>query len=221
MVFPVAPLRPFCAHTRQSKTPLSVQIVHSRICDHLISSLFIETNGRASSSKQTKHIKVKYFLIKDKVDWEEITIEHCPTEQMWMDINTKPKQGAVFRAFRGHIMGIPTYYKDASFATRCNFRPPNWIPEQVSSSVAGVCWRQYKGTRTDPSQAGCEGLVCCRRGGSRRTNQRANQTGSTCTNQDSGWTCLEPRYLPGSEATGEKPRCSMGEGVYSPSHFYK
>jgi hypothetical protein len=66
------------------------------------------------------------------VDWEEITIEHCPTEQMWMDINTKTKQGAVFRAFTGHVMGIPTDYNDASFATRCNLRPLNWIPEQVS-----------------------------------------------------------------------------------------
>ena len=61
-----------------------------------MSAILLKTNGRASSSKRTKHIKVKYFLIKDKVDWEEITIKHCPTEQMWMDINTKPKQGAAF-----------------------------------------------------------------------------------------------------------------------------
>ena len=26
-------------------------------------------------------------------------------------------------------MGIPADYNDASFATRCNFRPPNWVPE--------------------------------------------------------------------------------------------
>jgi hypothetical protein len=97
-----------------------------------MSAILLETNGRASSSKQTKHIKVKYFLIKDKVNREEITIEHCPTEQMRMDINTKPKQGAAFWAFRGHVMGIPADYNDASFATRCNFRPPNWISEPVS-----------------------------------------------------------------------------------------
>jgi len=41
MVFPVAPPRPCYAHTRQSKRPLSIQIVHSRICDNLLSSLFI------------------------------------------------------------------------------------------------------------------------------------------------------------------------------------
>ena len=97
-----------------------------------MSAILLETNGRASSSKRTKHIKVKYYLIKDKVDRGEVTIEHCPTEQMWTDINTKPKQGAVFRAFRGQVMGIPADYNDASFATRCNFRPPTWVPEPVS-----------------------------------------------------------------------------------------
>jgi hypothetical protein len=97
-----------------------------------MSAILLKTNGRASSSKRNTHIKVKYFLIKDKVDQEEITIEHCPTEQMWTDINAKPKQGTVFRVFRGHFMGIPADYNHASFATRCNFRPPNWVPEPVS-----------------------------------------------------------------------------------------
>jgi hypothetical protein len=97
-----------------------------------MSAILLETNGRASSSKWTKHIKVKYFLIKNKVDWNEITIKHCLTNQMWTDINMKPKQRDVFRKFRGHVMGIPTDYNDKSFATRCNFRPPNWAPEPVS-----------------------------------------------------------------------------------------
>jgi hypothetical protein len=83
---------------------------------------------------------VKYYLIKDKVDRGEITIEHCPTEQMWTDINTMPKQGAVFRAFRGHVMGISADYNDASFATRCNFRPSvNATHTKGSGSSAGVC----------------------------------------------------------------------------------
>ena len=72
-----------------------------------MSAILLETNGKASSSKRTKHIKVKYFYVKEKVDNGEIEIKHCLTEQMWTDINTKPKQGAVFRAFRGHVMGIP------------------------------------------------------------------------------------------------------------------
>jgi hypothetical protein len=93
--------------------------------------ILLKNNGRVSSSKRTKHIKVKYFIIKDNVDQDKITIKHCPTNQMWMDINAKPKQGTVFWVFRGHVMGIPADYNDKSFAPRCNFRPPNWVPKPV------------------------------------------------------------------------------------------
>jgi hypothetical protein len=34
-----------------------------------MSAMLLETNGNASSSKQTKHIKVKYFFVKDKIDY--------------------------------------------------------------------------------------------------------------------------------------------------------
>jgi hypothetical protein len=95
-----------------------------------ISAILLETNGKASSTKRTKHIKVKYFYIKDKIDQGEITLEHCPTDQMWTDINTKPKQGAVYREFRGQVMGIPADYDDAYFASRIHLRPPT-IPTQV------------------------------------------------------------------------------------------
>jgi hypothetical protein len=47
-----------------------------------MSAILLKTNGRTSSSKQTKHIKVKYYLIKDKVYQQEISIMHCPTNQM-------------------------------------------------------------------------------------------------------------------------------------------
>jgi hypothetical protein len=55
-----------------------------------MSAILLETNRRASSSKRTKHIRVKYFLIKDKVNQKEITTKHCPTKKMWTNINTKP-----------------------------------------------------------------------------------------------------------------------------------
>jgi hypothetical protein len=78
-----------------------------------MSAILLETNGKVSSSKRTKHTKVKYFFIKEKVDYGGIVIEYCPMEQMWTDvINTKPKQGKVFREFRGHMMGIPADYND-------------------------------------------------------------------------------------------------------------
>jgi hypothetical protein len=63
--------------------------------------------------------------VKDKIDQGEIIVEHCPTEQMWTDINTKPKQGTVFREFRAQVMGIEPEYNDANYANRIYVRPPD------------------------------------------------------------------------------------------------
>jgi hypothetical protein len=80
-----------------------------------MSAMLLENNGKASSTKLMQHIKIQYFFIKDVVNQGEIEIEHCPTEQMRSDINTKPKQGRVFRQFRGHLMGIPADYNDNDY----------------------------------------------------------------------------------------------------------
>ncbi len=56
-----------------------------------------------------------YFYIKEKVDNEEIKIEHCPMGQMWKDINTKLKQALVYLKFWGHLMRILTDYNDKDY----------------------------------------------------------------------------------------------------------
>jgi hypothetical protein len=42
-----------------------------------MSVILLETNGKASRSKRTKQVKVKYFYVKEKVDYGDIVIEHC------------------------------------------------------------------------------------------------------------------------------------------------
>jgi hypothetical protein len=64
-----------------------------------MSAMLFEANGKASSSRQTKHMKVKYFFVKDNINHGEVVVKQCHTKQMWTDINTKPKQGLVFRVF--------------------------------------------------------------------------------------------------------------------------
>ncbi len=61
-------------------------------------------NGRFLSGKRTKHIKDKFFVINDRVDEGEIRIIHCPTEEMWADILTKPLQGKAFREMQAKLM---------------------------------------------------------------------------------------------------------------------
>jgi hypothetical protein len=69
------------------------------------SSILLETNGRGSSGKRTRHIAVRYFFIADRVKSKEIRIEYCPTGIMIADYFTKPLQGAIFRKLRAMIMG--------------------------------------------------------------------------------------------------------------------
>ena len=61
------------------------------------SSMRLLINGPLSSSKRTKHIKAKFFLAKDKIEDGDVELEYCPTEAMWIDMHTKPKQGTPFR----------------------------------------------------------------------------------------------------------------------------
>lgn len=72
-----------------------------------LSSILLEKNGQSSSSKRTRHMNIRYFFIKDRVEESrELTIEHCPTEEMVADFFTKPLQGNLFYRFRDDIMGI-------------------------------------------------------------------------------------------------------------------
>jgi hypothetical protein len=70
------------------------------------SSILLEKNGKASSSKRTKYINIQYFFIIDRVIKEELSVVLCPTGDMIGDYATKPLQGALFRKFRNKIMGV-------------------------------------------------------------------------------------------------------------------
>ena len=43
--------------------------------------------------------------MKDRIVTENITIAHCPTEEMLADFFTKPLQGSLFRKFRAVLLG--------------------------------------------------------------------------------------------------------------------
>ncbi len=62
-----------------------------------MSALSLEKNGRISPSKRTKHIKAKYFLIKDYYNAGEVDLRYCSIGCMWADVLTKPLQGQLFR----------------------------------------------------------------------------------------------------------------------------
>ena len=71
------------------------------------SAILLEKNGTASSSKRTRHINIRFFFVKDRVDAGELSIEYCPTDKMVADFFTKPLQGEKFLSFRRIIMNEP------------------------------------------------------------------------------------------------------------------
>jgi hypothetical protein len=77
-----------------------------------LSTINLAVNGKFSSSKRTKHIKARYFFIKDKIKEGKVEIRYCPTKKMWSNVLNKPKQGSPFRKDRAVLMGIPKEYDD-------------------------------------------------------------------------------------------------------------
>ena len=69
-----------------------------------LSSMKLETNGKASSGKRTRHFDIKYFYITDLIERKEVEIQYCPTDDMIADYMTKPLSGAKFHKFRKQIM---------------------------------------------------------------------------------------------------------------------
>lgn len=81
-----------------------------KVSDNIIfqdnkSTMLLERNGKASSSKRTKHINIHYFFITDRISKGEVCVKWCPTAEMVADFMTKPLQGSTFKRFRDLIMG--------------------------------------------------------------------------------------------------------------------
>ena len=71
-----------------------------------LSSILLETNGKASSGKHTSHMNVRYFFITDRMTKKELSVAWCPTEDMTGNFWTKPLQGSSFRRLRDLVMGV-------------------------------------------------------------------------------------------------------------------
>jgi hypothetical protein len=70
------------------------------------STIRLIKNGK-SSSDRTKHIKIRFFWLKERVDLKDILVEYMPTEEMIADILTKPLQGDLFIRLRKALMNLP------------------------------------------------------------------------------------------------------------------
>mmetsp|Transcript_16608 Transcript_16608/g.23570 ORF Transcript_16608/g.23570 Transcript_16608/m.23570 type:complete len:462 (-) Transcript_16608:60-1445(-) len=70
-----------------------------------MSAMKMEQNGRNSCTGNSRHIDIRYFFIKDRVDKQELEIVYCLTENMIAGYYTKTTQGTLCHKLRDAIMG--------------------------------------------------------------------------------------------------------------------
>ena len=88
------------------------EVTHNILYQDNKSTILLVKNGRWSSSKRTKHINNRYFLVKDKINRGELEVQHCGTEEMRSDVLTKPLQGRAYCEMRSNLMNCPVDYDD-------------------------------------------------------------------------------------------------------------
>ena len=102
----------------------------------------MEKNGRNSCTGNSRHISIRFFFVKDRVDKKEFTIEYCPTKSMLADYFTKPLQGQLFRDMRSIIMGWEPLEKLEAYGMKylepypSKERVGKHVPEQVSNPTS-------------------------------------------------------------------------------------
>ena len=69
-------------------------------------AMLLQKNGVLSRRKRSRHIDIRFFFIKDRIDAGEVEVVYCNTDNMTADYLTKPLQAAKFRIHRARILGL-------------------------------------------------------------------------------------------------------------------
>ena len=80
-------------------------IKHNVLYQDNESAIRMERNGRNSCTGNSRHVHIRYFFVKDRIDKGEVSVKYCPTYQMLADYFTKPLQGRMFGIYRDVLMG--------------------------------------------------------------------------------------------------------------------
>jgi hypothetical protein len=108
-----------------------------------MSTLSLAKNGYVSFSKQTKHIKAKYLYVCHFHNTGELTLQYCPTNQMWANILKKSLQGSKFRLFLAFLMNCPEdYTEEPPFLHRPVLQPisTNLLTKPQLSKITPLPW---------------------------------------------------------------------------------
>ena len=71
----------------------------------------MKKNERNSCTGNYRHINIRYFFAKYRIDKGEMKVEYCPTHLMLTDLFTKPLMGDMFKKLRSVIMGYTSSFE--------------------------------------------------------------------------------------------------------------
>ena len=69
-------------------------------------AILLEQNGRQSAGERARALNIRFFMVTNHISKGDLSVKHCPTEDMIGDYFTKPLQGVKFEEFRAKIMGF-------------------------------------------------------------------------------------------------------------------
>ena len=102
--------------TRYFMSAQGIEIKDNIVYQDNEAAMLLESNGRRSSTKRTKHMNVRFFFVKDRIGSGEISLIHCPTLEMVGDYFTKPSLGKQFYKFRKLVMNLE--FEKGDFASK-------------------------------------------------------------------------------------------------------
>ena len=62
-----------------------------------------------SAGNKSRHMHIRFLLIKDILKMENIEVKHCPTERMIEDYYTKPLQSSLSKKMRDILMELAPF----------------------------------------------------------------------------------------------------------------
>ena len=75
------------------------------------SAIYMEKNGRNSCMGNYRHIHIRYFFVKDRIDIGEMKVEYFPTHLIMSNFFTKPLMGQMSGKLRRVIMGYTSIFE--------------------------------------------------------------------------------------------------------------
>jgi hypothetical protein len=94
----------YAIFARDLVSELTDSTIKVRVYEDNMSTIKLCNNGK-SNNISTKHIKKKYFVIKEYLDEGTVYLEHLSTEDMIADLLTKPIIGHRFVKLRDLLLG--------------------------------------------------------------------------------------------------------------------